>query len=405
MEKSQYLETLEKIQNALNLFDMSFGISNKIFRVALVSEILDTTYLFHQLFESWMERLPFGEGPDADVDFAYWKELANWENLLSVAKQNACIDDYPIDMGNGLTTDKITGKRRKNYLKGVNAVLRGPKYEGKDAAYNFVKTINSDKTHMMTYGNMVFEALTPLLLILGKIDGLLTNPPQELLDNYYAQQLERFASEIQVAKERVQAVLQEQLPEKRKVNRLREMKDTIGRELCDSGFLNGLKVEYTRYDIEDYRREHACDGLDEETVRERMILDDLLTEGGVLNQQKITRYIFDNRRTFSRDCISSYFVYVEMMPELDRQIRGIQGCNQTYQSSEKVNEQSLADVIGVEKTLVVQQTIVVQGDIVQGNKTDIDKNYGPNIDHSGGALSLPEGTGRAALPLTGDDGQ
>ena len=43
MAKSEYLETLEKLQNALTQFDMSFGVSNRIFRLALVSEILDTT--------------------------------------------------------------------------------------------------------------------------------------------------------------------------------------------------------------------------------------------------------------------------------------------------------------------------------------------------------------------------
>ena len=44
-------------------------------------------------------------------------------------------------------------------------------------------------------------------------------------------------------------------------------------------------------------------------------------------------------------------------------------------------------------------------EVVKKKETNIDKNYGPNIEHSGGTLSLPEGTGHAALPPTGDDGQ
>ena len=90
MDKSVHLVTLEKLRTALSSFDMSFGVSNKLFRLAIVSEILDTTCLFEQLLESWKQRLPFGEGPDADVDFDYWKDMSIWSELQSNAQQNVC---------------------------------------------------------------------------------------------------------------------------------------------------------------------------------------------------------------------------------------------------------------------------------------------------------------------------
>ncbi len=75
-EKSIHLGTLEKLQFALRDFDMSFSTSNKLFRLAIVSEIIDTIGLFEQLAEDWKENLPFGERPDADIDFDYWTDLS-----------------------------------------------------------------------------------------------------------------------------------------------------------------------------------------------------------------------------------------------------------------------------------------------------------------------------------------
>ena len=71
-ERSIHLETLLKLQSALEMFDMSFSTSNKLFRLALVSEMIDTAGLFEQLAEDWKDNLPYGEGPALDVDFEYW---------------------------------------------------------------------------------------------------------------------------------------------------------------------------------------------------------------------------------------------------------------------------------------------------------------------------------------------
>lgn len=403
MEKSQYLETLEKLQGALNLFDMSFGVSNKIFRFALVSEILDTVCLFEQLYDSWLEHLPFGEGPDVDVDFEYWKDLSNWGNLLDGARQNACIDDYPIDMGNGVTTDKVNGNRRKNYLKILNSVLRRSKYEGKEHASNFVKSVNSDKSHMITFGNMVYEALTPLLLVLGKIEGHLISPPEELFQDYYVQQKERFSKDIADAIKKTKDIMHEQIPERRKINRLKELRDRIVKTLRESGFLIGLMGFYNIYDADDYRHEHNCPNLSDEETLERMALEDILTDDKQLDRKKISKHIFDNRKTLSRESIASFYIYSELMPEIERLLSVLKN----YDVKHEAKNESLPLTLSnskCERQIIINQTILVKGDIVRGNKTDIATNYGPNIDnHDGGTVGLPSGAVPDSLPQSDGD--
>lgn len=140
-EKSLHLHTLENLRSALDHFDTSFIVSNKLFRLALVSEIIDTTCLFEQLYCAWTKKLPFGENADADVDFEYWKSYNNWDGFLEKAQQNACIDDADMDLGNGLTTNDIKEKRRKTYNKNLNSAFKHAKYvEGKTVS-EFFKNI------------------------------------------------------------------------------------------------------------------------------------------------------------------------------------------------------------------------------------------------------------------------
>jgi hypothetical protein len=42
-------------------------------------------------------------------------------------------------------------------------------------------------------------------------------------------------------------------------------------------------------------------------------------------------------------------------------------------------------------------------ELVNKKETNIDKNYGPNIEHNGGTLTMPEGNVAAALPKSDDD--
>lgn len=316
MARSEYLETLEKLQNALTQFDMSFGVSNRIFRLALVSEILDTSYLFEQLYESWSEYLPYGEGPDADVDFAYWKNLSTWDTLLDSAKQNACIDDFPLDMGNGVTSDRIHGNRRKSYLKTVNSVLRHSKYAGKEPTSAFVKTINSDKTHMITFGNMVFDALTSLLLVLNKIENLISNPPQELFHKFYEMQYNRFCEQWLSYRTRIVEILHEDLSDKRKCNKLYALKDEVWKNLYESSFLDALKDGINRYDIDDYRNENPDTSKTEDEIREVLALAELVDSENRPYKEKVGKYIFEHRKSLSYDDISTFFVYLDAIPDI-----------------------------------------------------------------------------------------
>ena len=314
MEKSQYLETLGKLQNALTKFDMSFDVSSRIMRIALVSEILDTAFLFEQLYQSWCEHLPYGEGPDADIDFAYWKELSNWESLLSGAKQNACIDDYPFDMGNGMTSDKIHVNRRKNYLRSVYSVFRRSGYSGNEAASFFVKTVNGDQKHMMTFGNMVYEALTPLLLTLEKIDMHLSNPDKSLYTDYFERQRSRFESIFDGYGERIQNIMNEDLPERRKCNKLNALKDEIWQKLYESNFLDVLKDGINTYDINDYRNDHPDTKKTEDEIREVLALEELVDNNIKPNKEKAGQYIFKHRKSLSSNDIAAFYVYLYTLP-------------------------------------------------------------------------------------------
>lgn len=373
MAKSEYLETLEKLQNALTQFDMSFGVSNRIFRLAIVSEIIDAACLFEQLYESWCEYLPYGEGPDADVDFAYWKELSSWETLLNSAKQNACIDDFPFDMGNGLTSDKIPFNRRKSYLKTVNSVLRHSKYAGKETMSDFVKTINSDKSHMMTFGNMVFDALSSLLLVFSKIEKHLANPPQNLFSDYYVMQKKRFSDEINLAMHKTKEIMRESIPEKRKINKLREMRDVIVKAFRESGFLNNLKKSYTHYDVEDYRKEHNCPNDSDDIILENLVMNDLLTDDMQYDRGLIARYIYRYRKVLSHEAISSFYIYAEIIPEIERLLNVLKDCENKCDMNKDNIVTGLADSKQGNNGISFQN-ITVMGDLVLQKHVDNEVN-------------------------------
>lgn len=327
MAKSEYLETLEKLQAALSSFDMSFGVSNKLFRFAIVSEILDIVCLFDQLYTSWQEHLPFGEGPDADVDFSYWKQLNSWEPLLSAAKQNVCLDDYPFDMGNGISSDKIHESRRKSYLKSVKNVLRHSKYVGAEAVLTFVKTVNNDKTHMMTFGNMVFEALTHLILTLGKIADHLENPGKDLFVDFFETQRKRFNRECLEFKKNIREVMCGDLTERRKCNKLNTLKDEMLKALFESKFLDSLKDGINKYDIDDYRKDHPETHKTDKEIREFLALEELVDKEYKPNKEKIGRYIFKQRKCLSFEDIRCFFVCLDTTPMLVLYVEKLKGNN------------------------------------------------------------------------------
>ena len=357
MDKSTHLITLENLRSALSNFDMSFGVSNRLFRLAIVSEILDTSCLFEQLFDAWSLRLPFGEGPDADVNFEYWKDLTTWKELLDNAQQNLCIDTYPLDLGNGLSSEDIRGNRRKNYAKNLKAALRSAKYGDIQNVTDFAKLIANDKSGMMTFGNMVFNAVRTLHTVLGKIEELLNNPPKELFQNYYEQQRERFTDEIDSAMQRIKDIMHESIAERRKINRLKEMRDDIVSKLRESGFLTDLKGTYTHYDIEDYRADNNCPELTDEFVLERLVLEDLLTDDMQLDRKKIAKHIYEHRKTLSRETIAIFFIYAEVTPEIERLL----GVLKDFDTKHDVKE----DKQGNDSALVLSLTFEKREDAIK----------------------------------------
>lgn len=401
MAKSEYLETLEKLQNALTQFDMSFGVSNRIFRLALVSEILDTACLFEQLYESWSEFLPYGEGPDADIDFAYWKELSSWDMLLDCAKQNACIDDFPLDMGNGLSSDRIHSNRRKSYLKTVNSVLRHSKYAGKESTSAFVKTINSDKTHMITFGNMVFDALTSLILVLNKIEALLSNPPQKLFLNFYEMQHGRFCEQWLSYRVRIVEIMQENLSNKRKCNRFYALKDEVWKNLYESNFLDALKDGINIYDIEDYKKEHPGTDKTEDEIREVLALAEMVDDDNNPYKEKIGKYIFEHRKSLSFENISTFFVFLDAIPEILKQIEKLKEDNSDETSATQLptdNGSSEKEPANPVVDAIHELTDVVKESLKEPRTQNI---YGDKNEFQDGAqllkMGIPEGADPAEI--------
>lgn len=343
MTKSEYLETLEKLQKALTSFDMSFGVSNKMFRLSLVSEILDTTCLFEQLYESWCEHLPFGEGPDSDVNFSYWKELSNWEPLLSSAIQNACIDDYPFDMGNGMTSDMISGNRRKNYLKSVASIFRRSGYSGSEVASCFIKEVNGEPKNSMTFGNMVHDAISPLLLTLEKIDHHLTNPDKALFVDYFERQEYRCCNNCEDCRKQILEILNEDLPTRRKCNKLNALRDELWQNLYKSKFLDALKDGINTYDINDFHTDHPDIEKTEEEIRELLAFEELV-DNMVPNKERTGQYIFKHRKSLSFEDISSFYVYLYATPIINNEIENL---GDPHLSVEVLKEQIMSDIIGL----------------------------------------------------------
>lgn len=321
-ERSIHLETLLKLQSALEMFDMSFSTSNKLFRLALVSEMIDTAGLFEQLAEDWKDNLPYGEGPDLDVDFEYWSEYKAWENLHMRATQNECIEGFPISLGNGRTSENAKRFKKSTYTKYLSSIFKSTRYEGKDTATDFLKFLMDDKTGTTRFGNIVSYALFHLTSAIRKANAVLQSPSDASLSRYYDAQLMRSESYIKEELHKVRDILNDTtISEKRKENSLRALKDSISESLRESGFLKEFKSAFNHYDIDDYRKEKPeRRELSDDQVLEKLALSDLFDSNGEPHKIKIARHIFNHRKVLSREAIASFFVYVKVLPEIDQHL-------------------------------------------------------------------------------------
>ena len=376
--KSLHLETLEKIQHMLDGFDMSFKLSNKMFRLAIVSEIIDAACLFEQLYKSWSERLPFGEGPDADVDFGYWQRIDTWDELRTNAQQNLCIVPTGIDLGNGTYSDDTEwAKCRKFYPKYLKAAVKSSSLADKNALVDFAKAMESKDFDITSFGNLVFYSLTSLTGALRKIQMLLNNPPEQLMTEYCDNQKERFVEGFAKGRKKMADILEEDLPERRKLNKLKSFRKELQSKLFESRFVDNLISEVTEFDVDDFRQEHPETDLDDTNIKRVIALDDLVKTDGSL-MAKAGKYIFDNRKQLSSQAIGDFFVYADLKPALDGTIATFGAGNEGENLPAVVVEQlqQLKKDLQNTPSNVSITVNLISGDMVAHKDANIDKNFG-----------------------------
>lgn len=163
---------------------------------------------------------------------------------------------------------------------------------------------------------MVFDALSSLLLVFSKIESLLSNPPQELFLNFYEMQYNRFCEEWLSYRTRIVEILYEDLSDKRKCNKLYALKDEVWKNLYESSFLDALKDGINIYDIHDYQKEHPDSSKTEDEIREVLALAELVDSDNRPYKEKVGKYIFEHRKSLSYEDISTFFAYIDAVPDI-----------------------------------------------------------------------------------------
>lgn len=143
-----------------------------------------------------------------------------------------------------------------------------------------------------------------------------TEPPQELFLNFYEMQYNRFCDKWFSYRTRIVEILHEDLSDKRKCNKFYALKDEVWKNLYESCFLDTLKDGINRYDIEDYRKEHPDTDKTEDEIREVLALAELVDNDVKPYKEKVGKYIFEHRKSLSYDDISTFFVYLDAIPDI-----------------------------------------------------------------------------------------
>lgn len=328
---SQYLNALERIKGMLSNFDMSFGVSNKFFRLAIASEILDTQRLFEYLLDAWTNQLPWGAGPGTDVDFAYWSNIDTWNELISTACQNVCIENYPVDLGNGETIDNYGGFKRKAAAKSFQSILKSARVGNQTDIHNFYKLLLTEKESTRDYGMLVYYAISHLCSTLAQINTLIDRPSPEQFQKLFSVVKREFHDNYHSYRENVRAIIREDISAKRKENQLRDLNDRLYKDVVSSDFLDVIKSSFTQYDIADYRAEHPQQTYSNEDILSWLAVEELFPDE-ISNDLKIAQYVFQNRKTLTQDAIKAFFVYIEVSPFIHQQIEFI-SCKKTQEPS------------------------------------------------------------------------
>ena len=344
----------------LRNYDMSFGISNKMFRMTIVLEILNVQSLFDQLLHKWETRLPVGEGPDADIDFAEWGNYDKWHDLIDAARQNVCIENLSINCGNGMYIDDFAKSFKKGFKKNMTSVFKSTFGTKRDELLEPFQTIIDDKDGVLTYGEMVFHAINLLLSTLREIDRLLQHPTDEQLLQYYLALDALFVPYYRNIENRIAETHKQDKPNRKKENELRALRDELFDNLIESGVLAEKMEHCNQYEVQDFMDDN--NGEFTETGA-RVIVS--IEEFGSISENsakiKIAKYLFDRRKNHYRSQLAPLFVYLHEFNEITKNIGYVATPQKELQEQE---------------TGIIKQSIIVQGDYIAG-----DKHVGAHIDN------------------------
>lgn len=322
MEKfwSTHREALEKLQLMLKNFDMSFGTSNKLFRVAIVMEILNVQCLFEQLYAKWQEDLPWGVDADSDINFAEWGGYQTWDDLISSARQNICIDNIPVDLGNGNYASDIAKFVKKGFNKNLKIVFKSSFNEKwREVAEPYI-TLTSDKESVLSYGEMVFYAIEQLRSTLRNIDRLLRNPSDAQLLRFYNTIDRECYQGWHPIEGKIADIHKSDFPQKKKENNLKAYRDELIEGLIQSKILDEKLEHCNNYDVKDFINEHK-DAYTEESARIIVTVDefgDLSKDSTKIN---IARYLFEQRHDFPVPCLHPFFAYLHGFPLVNKHLQ------------------------------------------------------------------------------------
>lgn len=248
---------------------------------------------------------------------------------------------------------------------------------------------------------MVFDALTSLLLVLNKIENLISNPPQELFHKFYEMQYNRFCEQWLSYRTRIVEILHEDLSDKRKCNKLYALKDEVWKNLYESSFLDALKDGINIYDIEDYKKEHPGTDKTEDEIREVLALAEMVDDDNNPYKEKIGKYIFEHRKSLSFENISTFFVYLDAIPEILKQIEKLKEDNSDETSATQLptdNGSSEKEPANPVVDAIHELTDVVKKSLEEPRTQNI---YGDKNEFQDGAqllkMGIPEGADPAEI--------
>ena len=356
---SKHREALEKLQLMLKNYDMSFGMSNKMFRMAIVLEILNVQSLFDQLLCKWKSKLPFGNGPDVDIDFTQWSDYAKWSEMVVAARQNVCIENLSIDCGNGEFIDDFSKTFKKSFNKNISSVFKSTFGKKRDELLDSFQVLTEDKDG--TYGDMVYHAIELLLSTLREIDNLLKHPTDEQLLQYYKTLADSFTSDYRKIDDRIAAIHKEDKPNRKKENNLKALRDELFDNLIKSGVIDEKITHCNQYELQDFMNEHSGE-FTEKAARLIVTVDEFGNANEDIFKIEIARYIFEHRHKHPKEQLMPLFVYLRKVPDVNKNIG--------YVADNKVSPDNKKQL------LAGTHSIIVQGDYIAG-----DKHVGAHIDN------------------------